>query len=477
MNTEFDANLASRRDSLKEEYRKYSLKGEAFATDAIRFCAASKRASQDLKTRSVLRRTIGKFTGANNRLRDISQEGLLKSLEATHEVLRSYGKQINLLTDCLYSTQLGLIELIRRHDDFAKETLKVIVAITEKLDSLEEKQNWQAEELKILGDRVDSLSDTVAMHTWCHKLPARQYHKVSSVRRLFSLATSFIRVKPPMCWSKDDLGVFEGALMNQTVGMFERALVTEKFFEDAFNESGDDFSEITDEIVAFSGKPFHLFSGMTWPSVMLWELLNNREAFQSGKDLRQRLLDIHGFEIPDQIELKDLAYHLLLGLKPLFDPKRVSDLMEDLMLDAQMEFADRLAPWSSLLGNSERLFTETLSYDREWCAGAWGYKAVLLHAPQGGVDLHQQYLEQKDGPRWRLMLSFRGDFKKTQQQIRQSAEDIGVGGLGWQDDGCFEIVREFPHPRWADWNTQRVELADHARKAYDFVANTPMPPH
>lgn len=471
--TAFTETLVRRRDELKNEFARYSLKTEAFATDAIRFCAASRRAQEDLKTRSLLRRSIGIFTGANNRLRDISQEDLAKSLEATHEVLRGFGKEIRLLSDGLYVTQQGLAELTRQHDDFAESVVALFETIAEKLDQLERDVGGHSKELERLGVSMDMLKEQVGLLNWKNSLLGGREmpHRMQPLRRLIWLATGFIRAKR-ICWTENDLNIFVDALKDPHVGDFRQSQPSASFLDQAITESREDFSQVGRDLKPFVGKPFHLFSGMTWPVVLLWELIHNREAFDSAADLRKRLLDVHGFEIADELDSRDLAIKLLNGLKPLFQVDRVSELMLGLMADPQMEFADRLSLGNALLGNDDRLCA--LEYRPDWCDAAWGFKAILIEAPGSLITLHQQYFERKDGPRWRVMLEFSGKYKGMQDLVARSASTEGVGELKLRDGESFEISREF-EPRWADWDSQRVDLGNHARRAYDFVAKLPLP--
>jgi hypothetical protein len=255
------------------------------------------------------------------------------------------------------------------------------------------------------------------------------------------------------------------------------SLPTEEFLSRALEMSDDELERMQEDLKRFQiDKPFHLFSGATWPAVLLWELLNNRRAFSSASDVRERLRNVHYFDLADSVDLEEFAISLLIGLKPLLNSERVGELMLDLTDDSLIAFKDTLPPGSVLLNDRERLKAHAPSYDPNWCKAAWGYQADLIKTAKASVSLHQQYLEFPDkSTAWRVFLEFSGAYKTAQQGIVERAANENIGELGYLDDGVFEISKEIT-PNWVEWDKQRSNLAQQARRAYDFVASLPIPP-
>ena len=207
-------------EELKKRFSRYGTQTETFASDAIRFLSASKRAQSDLKTRSHLRRFIGALSGANNRVRDISQENLASSVAATHRVMEHMSQNLVLLSDSLLATQQGLRRLTQMHDQWAEASLKMFIQIGEKLHRMEQSHDKALEDL---GIDVGQLKVDVKLLQWKAALDGRSanLHALAPFHRLVSLACEFVHAKPKF-WSQTDLDMFKGALTNPGKGAFPK---------------------------------------------------------------------------------------------------------------------------------------------------------------------------------------------------------------------------------------------------------------
>lgn len=462
-------------------------KAEAFASDALRFHAASKRSRDDLKGRSVFRLFIGKFTGANNRLRDISGEYLEKSLEATHKVMEYLGENMKLLSDSLMVTQSALDGLIREHDEFACRVVTLFEKNHERLQNLECNVRGNAELLEKLGVVVSELSETSRVLMWQAALPAALKRRGTTpcLVNLLFMATDFIAAKPRF-WRQQELDVFSCGLLPPYFPQTQAAI---GFFDDVVSLSPKEIEEVKKLFGVFTDgfvidKPFHLFSGITWPVAMLWEVIHNRKSFSDGLALKKRLEEVHSFNIGDELAFRDIGIELLHGLKYLNQKQRVAELMVDLMQDARMEFADRLSATNVLLGDNRKF--HALDYTRcdelvDWGSETYGFRAVLIETQGTKVTLHQQYSTINGESRWRILLDFCGSYSRIMENVLRRAEDNDIGISNYSDGERFQISREF-EPQWARWDSQRQDLgqrqdlASHAYRMYEFFAMLPLPP-
>jgi len=469
---------------------------EAFLVDALRFQAASQYALEDLKTRSFLRRFVGKFTGANNRLRDISQEHINASLRSTHRYVECLVRNTQFLSDSLIVTH-RFVSHLKMEQDLLKDRVVTLFKKThERLSCVEAKIEEHTEEIEKWGIVVAELTNQVKILYWSEGLRSAFGSKRDSpvLVKLFAIAQGFIESKPRF-WTNKDLDIFRSRLLDycgKEVGITD-------FFEDIANLSESEVDVLRNGLSQLfqhfnSGaldRPFYLFSGVTWPVALLWILICDRENLlramevregcSKGSILRERIESVYGFPAlfsADVLDLGDFGVELLAGLRPLTDPRVVKERMLDLVDDARMEFCEALNRGALLARERGRVSTRDYfsceDYPK-WCDEVIGVQAQLMQTARNEVTLHIQHFVREGTSQWRIVLCFKGPYQSLKDYIVSQAEAEGIGAIGLEGEEGFEILCEIK-PEWHRWDGQRQELAQKALKTYQFFAACPLPP-